>query len=83
MQSPLGNAPSDKMHDNPLWETFNKHQKLLELCAPIERVVMKQTGEEYQPCNLVNHILTVLTMKQPNNAANAANAQWYKNSTTE
>ena len=36
---------------------------------------MKQMGDEYQPCNLVDNLLAVLTMKQQNNQMNA---QWYK-----
>ena len=65
----------DKMHDDPKWEAVNKGQKPLELYALIERVVMKQTGDEYQPCNLVENLLAVLTMKQQNNQSNA---QWYE-----
>ena len=53
----------------------NKNQKPLELYSLIERVVMKQTGDEYQPCNLTDNLLAVLTMKQPNNMSNS---QWYE-----
>lgn len=65
----------DKMHDDPKWEAVNRGQKPLELFALIERVVMKQTGDEYQPCNLVENLLAILTMKQQNNQSNA---QWYE-----
>ena len=65
----------DKMHDDGQWDTVNKNQKPLELYSLIERVVMKQTGDEYQPCNLTDNLLAVLTMKQPNNMSNS---QWYE-----
>jgi hypothetical protein len=65
----------DKMHDDPQWDTVNKGQKPLELYSLIERVVMKQTGDEYQPTNLVDNLLAVLLLKQPNNMSNA---QWYE-----
>ena len=65
----------DKMHDDAKWEEVNKKQKPLELYALIERVIMKQTGDEYAPCNLVDHLLAVLTMRQPNNMSNS---QWYE-----
>ena len=41
----------------------------------IERVVMKQTGDEYPPNNLVDNILAVLTLKQH---SNQTNTQWYE-----
>ena len=65
----------DKMHDDPLWETVNTDQKPLELYALIERVVMKQSGDEYQATNIVENLLAVLTMKQQNNMSNP---QWYE-----
>ncbi len=36
---------------------------------------MKQTGDEYPPCNIVDNLLSVLLMKQQQNMPNA---QWYK-----
>ncbi len=39
-------------------------------------VVLNQTGNEYQPCNLVDNLICVITLQQPNN--NMSNAQWYK-----
>ena len=65
----------DKMHYNDKWEDVNKKQKALELYALIERVVMKQTGDEYPPCNIVDNLLSVLLMKQQQNMSNA---QWYE-----
>jgi hypothetical protein len=65
----------DKMHNDSQWEAVNKAQKPLELYALIERVVMKQTGDEYPPSNLMDHLLGVLTMKQQ---PNMTNAQWYE-----
>ena len=47
----------------------------MELYALIERVVMKETGDEYPPCNIVDNLLSVLLMKQQQNMSNA---QWYK-----
>jgi len=69
----------EKMHDDPQWETVDKNQKPLELYSLIERVVLKQTGDEYQPCNLVENLLAVLTMKQQNNQSNAL---WYEKFST-
>jgi hypothetical protein len=54
----------DKLHDDPQWEVVNKNRKPLELYTLIERVVMKQTGDEYPPHNLVENLLAVLTLKQ-------------------
>jgi hypothetical protein len=65
----------DKMHDNDKWNSVNKNQKPLELYALIKRVVMKQTGDEYPPCNVVDNLLSVLLMKQQQNMSNA---QWYE-----
>lgn len=36
---------------------------------------MKQTGDEFPPSNLVDNLLAVLTLKQPNNLSNT---QWYE-----
>ena len=36
---------------------------------------MKQTGDEYTPCNIVDNLLSVLLMKQQQSMSNA---QWYK-----
>ena len=69
----------EKMHDDPQWETVDKNQKPLELYSLIKRVVLKQTGDEYQPYNLVENLLAVLTMKQQNNQSNAL---WYKKFST-
>jgi len=63
------------MHDDPLWERVNTDQKPLELYALIERVVMKQSGDEYQATNIVDNLLAVLTMKQQNNMSNP---HWYE-----
>ena len=65
----------DKMHDDPKWDTVNKDRKPLELYALIERVIMKQTRDEYPPHNLVDNLMAVLTMKQ---LPNQSNAQWYE-----
>jgi hypothetical protein len=65
----------DKMHVDDKWEDVNKKQKPLELYALIERVVMKQTSDEYPPCNIVDNLLSVLLMKQQQNMSNA---QWYE-----
>ncbi len=65
----------DKLHDNLQSETINKDQKPLELYTLIEKVVMKQTGDEYPPQNLMENMLAVLTLKQQNNQSNT---QWYE-----
>ena len=65
----------DKMHDDDKWDDVNRKQKPLQLYALIERVVMKQTGDDYPPCNVVDNILSVLLMKQQQNMSNA---QWYE-----
>ena len=65
----------DKLHDDAQWEKINKDQKPLELYTLIEKVVMKQTGDEYPPHNLVENLLAVLTLKQQ---TNQSNAQWYE-----
>jgi hypothetical protein len=65
----------DKMHNDDKWEDFNKKQKPLELYALIERVVMKQTGDKYPPCNIVDNLLSVSLMIQQQNMSNA---QWYE-----
>ena len=65
----------DKLHDDAHWEQINKEQKPLELYTLIEKVVMKQTGDEYPPQNLVENLLAVLTLKQQ---TNQSNAQWYE-----
>ena len=36
---------------------------------------MKQTGDKYPPCNIVDNLLSVLLMKQQQNMSNA---QWYE-----
>ncbi len=61
--------------DNDKWDSVNKNQKPLELYTLIKRVIMKQTGDEYPPCNVVDNLLSVLLMKQQQNISNA---QWYK-----
>ena len=63
------------MHDDDKWEDVNKKQKPLNLYALIEKVVMKQTGDEYLPCNIVDNLLSVLLVKQQQNMSNA---QWYE-----
>ena len=68
------------MHVDAKWEGANKSQKPMELCALIKRVVMKQTGDEYPPHNLVDNLLGVLTLKQQNNQSNA---QWYEKLSTQ
>jgi hypothetical protein len=50
----------DKLHDDSHWEKINKDQKPLELYTLIEKVVMKQTGDEYPPQNLMENLLAVL-----------------------
>ncbi len=65
----------DKLHEDEQWEVINGCQKPIELYALIERVVLKQTGDEYQQHNLVDNLLAVLTLKQQNNQSNA---QWYE-----
>jgi hypothetical protein len=65
----------DKLHDDPKWDQVKKDRKPLELYALIERVVMKQTGDEYPPHNLLENLLAVFTMKQQ---PNQSNAQWYE-----
>ena len=57
----------DKLHDDAQWENINLNQKPLELYSLIERVVMKQTGDEYPPHNLMENLLAVLTLKQQSN----------------
>ena len=47
----------------------------MELYLLIERVVMKQTGDEYPPHNLMENLLVVLTLKLQNNQSNAV---WYE-----
>ena len=54
--------------------------KPLELYSLIKRVVMKQTGDEYPPHNLMENLLAVLTLKQQNNQTNAA---WYEKLNTQ
>ena len=61
----------NKMHNNNKWEDVNKKQKPLQLYALIERVVMKQTGDEYPSCNIVDSLLSVLLIKQQLNQSNA------------
>ena len=56
-------------------EKINKNQKPPELYMLIKKVVMKQTGDEYPPHNLVENLLAVLTLKQQDNQSNA---QWYE-----
>ena len=65
----------DKLHDDAQWESINKNQKPLELYSLIEKVVMKQTGDEYPPHNLMENLMAVLTLKQQNNQTNAI---WYE-----
>ncbi|MGL6130279.1 MAG: hypothetical protein ACRCZ9_01525, partial [Fusobacteriaceae bacterium] len=65
----------DKMHDDQQWETINRDQKPVKLYSLIERVIMKQTGDEYPPNNLVEHLLAVLSIKQQ---TNMSNAEWYE-----
>jgi hypothetical protein len=56
-------------------DSKNKNQKLLELYVLIKRVVMKQTGDEYPPCNVIENLLSVLLMEQQQNMSKA---QWYE-----
>ncbi len=65
----------DKLHDDSQWDKINNEQKPLELYTLIKKVVMKQTGDEYTPHNLVENLLAVLTLKQQ---PNQSNAQWYE-----
>ena len=65
----------DKLHDDLQWETINRDQKPLNLYALIQKVVMRQTRDEYPPQNLVENMLAVLTLKQQ---SNQSNAQWYE-----
>jgi hypothetical protein len=65
----------DELHDDSQWEAINRDQKPLELYTLIEKVVMKQTGDEYPPQNLVENLLAVLTIKQQ---SNQSNSQWYE-----
>ena len=60
----------EKLHNDPKWDAVNTSQKPLELYTLIEKVVMKQTDDEFAPSNLVDHLLAVLTLKQPNNLSN-------------
>ena len=61
----------EKLHNDPKWDAINTSQKPLELYTLIEKVVMKQTDDEYAPSNLVDHIMAVFSMKQPNNLSNS------------
>ncbi len=61
----------DKMRDNLQWDAVDTNQKPLELYSLIEQVVMKQTGDEYQLCNLTDNLLAVPTMKQLINMSNS------------
>ena len=61
----------EKLHNDPKWDAINSSQKPLELYTLIEKVVMKQTDDEYAPSNLVDHMMAVLSMKQPNNLSNS------------
>ena len=61
----------EKLHNDPKWDAINSSQKPLELYTLIERVVMRQTDDEYAPSNLVDHIMAVFGMKQPNNLSNS------------
>ncbi len=65
----------DKLHDDLQWDAVNKNQKPLELYTLIEQVVLKQTGDEYPPQNLVENLLAVLILKQQ---PNQLNTQWYE-----
>ncbi len=67
----------DKLHDDSQWEKINRDQKPLELYTLIEKVVMKQTGDEYPPHNLVENMLAVLTLKQQSNQSNAITSLVY------
>ena len=58
----------EKLHNDP--DKVNTSQKPLELYTLIEKVVMKQTDDEYAPSNLVDHVNAVFNMKQPNNLSN-------------
>jgi hypothetical protein len=61
----------EKMHNDPQWDTVNTSQKPLELYKMIERLVMKQTDDEYAPSNLVDHYQAVFNLKQPNGLSNS------------
>ena len=61
----------EKLHNDPKWDAINTSQKPLELYTLIEKVVMKQTDDEYAPSNLVEHVMAVFGMKQPNNLSNS------------
>lgn len=60
----------EKLHNDPKWDSINTAQKPLELYTLIERVVMRQTDDEYAPSNLVDHVNAVFNMKQPTNLSN-------------
>jgi len=59
----------DKMIEDADWDTINKEQKPLKLYKLIEKVVMTQTGDEYEAASIVDHLLSVLTLKMPNNVS--------------
>ena len=57
----------DKMVEDADWDMINKEQKPLKLYKLIEKVVMNQTGDEYEGARIVDNLLSVLTLKMPNN----------------
>ena len=61
----------DKMVEDADWDTINKEQKPLKLYKLIKKVVMNQTGDEYEGASIVDNLMAVLTLRMPNNMPNA------------
>ena len=65
------------MHNNEEWDSIHKNQKPLDLYAFIEICVMKQTGDEYPPCNdIVLQEATCNKHTQTQGQDNADEQQW-------
>ena len=64
----------DKMKQDPNWITVSKSYDPLELYSLIERVILKQTDDQYPFAGIYEQIISVFNGKQ----GNMTNVQWYE-----
>jgi hypothetical protein len=68
----------DKLKQDPTWSAVSKSNDPLALYAIIERVILKQTDDQYPFAAIHKQVLAVHSTKQ----GSLTNAQWYKHFNT-
>jgi hypothetical protein len=64
----------DKLKQDPTWSAVSKSRDPLALYAIIERVILKQTDDQYPFATIYKQVLPMHSTKQ----GTLANAQWYE-----